>query len=91
MRLGEWLDTHAISIEFQNLPSYRRRKNRVILSFRDQAGEVQTVGGTTLYGVVTRAESRLRIDPMPPSGAAAGTRAVAPMLCKSRGYPLVSV
>lgn len=50
-----WLERHAV----QEIPAGRRPKNRAILQFRDEAGEVRAVGGATIAAAVWKAQIRL--------------------------------
>jgi hypothetical protein len=55
-----WLNAHARRLDFQELvPSSTRRKNRVLLQFRDSSGAIQVVGGRNLWTAVQRAALRL--------------------------------
>lgn len=54
-----WLEAHASDLVIQRLAPGRRQKNRCIVQFRDRAGEMRVVGGTTIAGAVWRAQIRL--------------------------------
>lgn len=57
-----WLEKYARRIEFQQFTSQRlRAKNRVLLQFADDRGELQACGGPTLLAAVTKAQLRTRI------------------------------
>jgi hypothetical protein len=52
-----WLERHASTL-VQEIPAGRRPKNRAILQYRDEAGEVRAVGGATIAAAVWKAEVR---------------------------------
>lgn len=54
-----WLERHASTLVVQEIPAGRRPKNRAILQFRDEAGEVRAVGGATIAAAVWKAQIRL--------------------------------
>ena len=57
-----WLESHAIRLTIQQIPAYRRPKNRVVLEFRDSASEVLVVGGRSIQEAVFKARIRQTVD-----------------------------
>ncbi len=53
-----WLDAHGKQVIFQDVPHYRRPKNRVLVEFVGQDGQSRVVGGSTLAGAILKAQSR---------------------------------
>jgi hypothetical protein len=53
-----WLEANATRLIVQQIRAGRRRKNRIVLEFRESAGEVRTVGAVSIAGAVFRARVR---------------------------------
>lgn len=53
-----FLERNTTQIIIQSIPSYRRRKNRIILSYRDPVGNLQDVGGYSIADAVAKARTR---------------------------------
>ena len=59
-----WLERYGRRIEFQQFSGSRlRMKNRVLLQFANNRGEVNACGGPTLLAAVTKAQLRNRLAP----------------------------
>lgn len=56
-----WLDRYAIRIDFQELAPERRRKNRVILQYRNHLSGREAVGARTIAGAILKAARRAQI------------------------------
>jgi hypothetical protein len=57
-----WLERYGRTITFQQFPGSRlRAKNRVILQFADERGQVQVCGGPTLLAAIAKAQLRNRL------------------------------
>ena len=57
-----WLERYCRTITFQQFTGSRlRAKNRVILQFADERGQVQVCGGPTLMAAITKAQFRNRL------------------------------
>lgn len=60
--LLSWLERYGRRIEFQQFTGSRiRMKNRVLLSYANDRGEVNACGGATLLAAVTKAQLRNRL------------------------------
>lgn len=67
-----WLDQFGVRVEFQQVPSYRRPKNRVLLQFRGPDGETRVIGAATLVAAIWRAQERCK-EPNPNSSKGIST------------------
>lgn len=54
-----WIEEHGTQILIQSLPKCRRPKNKIIVGYRDSAGEMQACGGYSIPDAIAKAQSRL--------------------------------
>lgn len=57
----DWIERNAESIFIQQIAPGKRPKNRAVVQYRDDAGEVKAVGGATICAAVARARVRRQV------------------------------
>jgi len=67
----DWIELNAESIFIQQIAPGKRSKNRAIVQYRDDSGEVKAVGGATIWAAVARA--RMRMEASADSSAKGGS------------------